>query len=273
MSQDQQLINAVIRGDASTVQSLLEQGVDANSTGGVTPVGESNTALMWAAGEGYLDIVQQLLEHGAEVNNQEPRRKRTGYESRFAPESQIQIAIPKASPQSGGEYIPYSIQNAANFTAIMYAAERGYAEIIHALLDRKADIQVRNRYQETLLMSVARFGLTDIVLRLIDLGADPNAVNKIGDTALYLAVDNGQFYVVKALIDRGATVNTANLGGWTPLMMASARADLEIMELLLSQNADVTPRNRWGGSALSEAKQSFRSSQAVTLLRQAGAIE
>jgi CheY-like chemotaxis protein len=42
--------------------------------------------------------------------NQEPRRKRTGYESRFAPESQIQIAIPKASPQSGGEYIPYSIQ-------------------------------------------------------------------------------------------------------------------------------------------------------------------
>jgi hypothetical protein len=42
--------------------------------------------------------------------NQEPRRKRTGYGSRFAPEYQIRIASPKASPQSGGEYIPYSIQ-------------------------------------------------------------------------------------------------------------------------------------------------------------------
>jgi hypothetical protein len=42
--------------------------------------------------------------------NQEPRRKRTGYGSRFAPEPQIQIASPEVSPQSGGEYIPYSIQ-------------------------------------------------------------------------------------------------------------------------------------------------------------------
>ena len=42
--------------------------------------------------------------------NQEPRRKRTGYESRFAPECQIRTASPKASPQSGREYIPYLIQ-------------------------------------------------------------------------------------------------------------------------------------------------------------------
>ena len=42
--------------------------------------------------------------------NQEPRRKRTGYRSRFAPEPQIRIASPRASPQSSGEYVPYSIQ-------------------------------------------------------------------------------------------------------------------------------------------------------------------
>ena len=46
---------------------------------------------------------QQLVE------NQEPRRKRTGYRSRFAPEPQIRIASPRASPQSSGEYVPYSI--------------------------------------------------------------------------------------------------------------------------------------------------------------------
>ena len=42
--------------------------------------------------------------------NQEPRRKRTGYRSRFAPEPQIRIASPRASPQSSGEYVPYSIK-------------------------------------------------------------------------------------------------------------------------------------------------------------------
>ena len=44
------------------------------------------------------------------ISNQEPRRKRTGYRSRFAPEPQIRIASPRASPQSSGEYVPYSIQ-------------------------------------------------------------------------------------------------------------------------------------------------------------------
>ena len=47
------------------------------------------------------------------TSNQEPRRKRTGYRSRFAPEPQIRIASPRASPQSSGEYVPYSIQTAA----------------------------------------------------------------------------------------------------------------------------------------------------------------
>ena len=46
----------------------------------------------------------------SQVVNQEPRRKRTGYRSRFAPEPQIRIASPRASPQSSGEYVPYSIQ-------------------------------------------------------------------------------------------------------------------------------------------------------------------
>ena len=48
---------------------------------------------------------------GRRDGNQEPRRKRTGYRSRFAPEPQIRIASPRASPQSSGEYVPYSIQS------------------------------------------------------------------------------------------------------------------------------------------------------------------
>jgi hypothetical protein len=55
--------------------------------------------------------IEQLLGILHSIN-QEPRRKRTGYGSRFAPKSQIWIASPGTSPQSGGEYVPYSIQQA-----------------------------------------------------------------------------------------------------------------------------------------------------------------
>jgi uncharacterized protein len=235
-SLNEQLIRAIIRGETATVESLLAQGADANTTGGVTPVGESNTALMWAATEGYLDIVNLLLKHKAEVG----------------------------------------IKNAANYTALMYAAESNYRNVVSVLLnqgDPSLSIHDRNHYGENVLMTMARHGETDLVQRLVSLGAEVNAANNIGDTALYLAVDSEHVYTVKALIDLGAQTNTENLGGWTPLMMASARGDLETMAVLLENGADFRPQNRWGATALSEARKSFRSSQAMELLMRAGATE
>lgn len=193
----------------------------------------SCTGLMWAAAEGHLSIVQLLLAVGARVN----------------------------------------ARNEVGYTAILYAAEADQRDIVLALLDKEAhtDISICNRYQETILLLMARQGHGDIVERLVHQGDDLHHTNKIGDTALYLAVGNGHGPTVASLIRLGARVNTANIGGWTPLMMASARGDIDIIELLLAQGADVSPQNNWGGTALSEAKQSFRSSQAVALLRQAGA--
>lgn len=196
-------------------------------------VWRSCTGLMWAAAEGHLPVVELLLTAGANVNT----------------------------------------RNEVNYTAILYAAETDQREILLTLLNHGAltDSSVCNRYQETILMLVARQGHTDITERLVRQGDDIHHVNKIGDTALYLAVSNGHAPTVASLIRLGAKVNTANVGGWTPLMMASARGDVDIIEMLLAQGADVTPQNRWGGTALSEAKQSFRSSQAVAMLREAGA--
>jgi uncharacterized protein len=235
-SLDAQLIRAIIRGETATVESLLEQGADASTSGGGrTPVGESNTALMWAATEGYLDIVNLLLKHKADVN----------------------------------------VKNAANYTALMYAVESNYRNVVSVLLDQvdRSSVHDRNHYGETVLMTMARNGETDLVQQLVSLGAEVNATNKIGDTALYLAVDSGHTYTAKALIALGGVVNTENLGGWTPLMMASARGDLETMAILLENSADFRPKNRWGATALSEARKSFRSSQAAELLMRAGAVE
>ncbi len=199
----------------------------------VEGIWRSCTGLMWAAAEGHLPIVELLLSVGANVN----------------------------------------ARNEVDYTAVLYAAESDHRDIVLKLLEHEAstDASVCNRYQETILMLMARQGHADIVERLVERGDDLHHTNKIGDTALYLAVNNGHAPTVASLINLGANVNTANIGGWTPLMMASARGDIDIIEMLLAQGADVTPENRWGGTALSEAKQSFRSNQAVAILRQAGA--
>jgi len=236
-SPEEELIRAVIRADAIAVQDLLDLGVDASTTGGVTALGASNTALMWAASEGYLNIFKLLLDRGADVN----------------------------------------AKNSAGYTALMFAAESDRRDIVSALLDDVSldlgSLGDRNSYQETVLMAMARQGQTDIVQRLVKMGAELNAVNKLGDTALYLAADRGHLYTVKALCELGAEVNTANRGGWTPLMMASALGNLEIMKILLQYKADYSPKNNWNGSALSEARKSLRANQAVEILIRAGATE
>jgi uncharacterized protein len=100
LSLNEDLIRAIVKGDTAAVESLLAQGADANTTGGVTTLGASNTALMWAATEGYLDIVELLLAHNADVN----------------------------------------AKNLANYTALMFAAESDRRNIVSILLDRGADI-------------------------------------------------------------------------------------------------------------------------------------
>ena len=120
---NEQLIRTVIKGDRAGVEVLLAQGAEVNITGGVTALGASNTALMWAAGEGYLAIATLLLDRGADVN----------------------------------------AKNAANYTALMFAAESDYRDVVSVLLDRGATIHDRNQYHETVLMSMSRRGQTDIV--------------------------------------------------------------------------------------------------------------
>ena len=62
-------VDAARRGDTSAVQTLLTLGADANSTD------ESGyTALMYASAEGYIGIVQALLNKGANVNVTETDR-------------------------------------------------------------------------------------------------------------------------------------------------------------------------------------------------------
>jgi len=57
------LMRAVAIGNVEIVQSLLEEGADVNERGP-----RESTALMYAAGGGHTEIVKMLVESGADVD-------------------------------------------------------------------------------------------------------------------------------------------------------------------------------------------------------------
>jgi ankyrin repeat protein len=99
-------VDAARRGDTSAVQTLLTLGADANSTD------ESGyTALMYASADGYIEIVQALLNKGANVNVTETDR---GY----------------AEGTANGIVIHQGDTN----TALSLASANGHHEIVEMLL-------------------------------------------------------------------------------------------------------------------------------------------
>ena len=66
-------------------------------------------------------------------------------------------------------------------------------------------------------------GINDIktVKALLDKGADVNVKDNSGSTPLIYAARNGRTEVLKALIDKGAEVNAKDINGNTPLIWAA----------------------------------------------------
>ena len=105
--------------------------------------------------------------------------------------------------------------------------------IIHRLLDRSADVNMKTGDGRTALMGVAA-GTTwpdqiidhpDAVLALLAKGADVNAQDVVGRTALMLATKSGSTPVVRALLNAGARINQRDVNGNTALKLA--QKDLE----------------------------------------------
>jgi hypothetical protein len=114
---DEQLIQAAERGDLDLVNSLLDMGADVNGRvrGGTMP-------LMIAAFRGRLNMVKLLLDKGAEVNAKE----------------------------KGG------------WTALMGAISKGHLDVVRLLVDRGADIDARPLKNMTALTMAHKKGHKEI---------------------------------------------------------------------------------------------------------------
>lgn len=159
---------------------------------------EQRPPLSLASGQGHLEVVCFLLDHGAEID---------------------------LRGHNGG-------------TALMWACANGHVDVATTLLDRGADPAVRDHVGLTALMEASRAGdgenLRTISRALVAhsrVRVDDRDI--VGRTALYWACFYGNVEAARVLLLEGGADHTlADNGGQTPLAISTERGQQNCVELL-----------------------------------------
>jgi ankyrin repeat protein len=236
---------AVNSGNLPLVKLLLEAGADPNSD-----MEDGDRAILHAAWDGNLEIVQYLVAHGADVNAW----------------SQGDTAIDRAACNGHQDIYDYLYPMLDEDTR-RYADKHGPKNLANAI-KRKA--REANKLNEK-LGDAALYGKTNQVQRFLTAGADPNAITESGKTPLMYAAMYGHKGAIEALLNAGADPNVAGdedgEEGQTALMciassfFASNRA--EVIRLLVDRGADPDQQDDQGQTALMIAGENADSVKAL----------
>jgi ankyrin repeat protein len=239
------LYQAAENGHLDLVQQLVDHGVDVNARWA------GSVALSGAAYSGRTDVVKYLLRRGADVNAVDTNTGGQGetpllYATRSSAENSLGIVT--LLLKAGASVVA---QDERGTTGLMNALD--HPDIVSLLLANGADVNARTKSQATALMYAAGRHHAKLIKVLVDKGADINAQDDRGSTALMYtsgAIDNvDDPATVQAVLENGADPNLHDLEGMTALMFA-ARAGLEgATRVLIRGRADPSKRNNDGQTA------------------------
>ncbi|XP_071114654.1 uncharacterized protein [Haliotis cracherodii] len=124
-------------------------------------------------------------------------------------------------------------------------------EVIQALVEKGADVGIKNKKGETLLHCAALQQCVECVKLFLPV-SDVNAQDSDGDTALHCSLlsDTPHSHeVIQALVEKGADVGIKNKKGEIPLHCAARQQCVECVKLLLPVS-DVNAQDSDGNTAL-----------------------
>jgi uncharacterized protein len=134
-----------------------------------------------------------------------------------------------------------NVAQADGTTALHWAVRWDDLETVRLLIRSGADARVANHDGATPMFLAAQNGSARMIEELVRAGVDANApVLSHGETALMLAARSGNVDAVKMLLDHGAQINAKDtLRGTTALMWAAEQGHVAVVELLAARGADV----------------------------------
>jgi ankyrin repeat protein len=233
---------AIRKRDLTTVRSLLDAAPHLLSAGDA----RSNQPIHWAVMTRQIDMIDDLLARGADIN----ARRQDGARP-------IQLAngdyhfrgwrdVPKDWPTSPEAVLDH-LRSRGAYVDICTAAHLGDLKRVRELLD--LDPSLANRASEyvtyylgsgTPLKNAAAAGHLEIVQLLLDRGADPNLPEEgiaPHGHALYSAAANGHYEIARVLLARGAHPNPQVESSADALSRAISNSDQRMIELLASYGA------------------------------------
>ncbi|XP_035024599.1 kinase D-interacting substrate of 220 kDa B isoform X2 [Hippoglossus stenolepis] len=226
------------QGNLEIVQELIRRGANVN----LDDV-DCWTALISAAKEGHIEVVRELLENNANLEHRDMGGWTALMWAAYKGSTEVaQMLLGKgANPNITGQYSVYPI---------IWAAGRGHAEIVHLLLQHGAKVNCSDKYGTTPLIWAARKGHYESVMHLLANGADVDQEGANSMTALIVAVKGGYTEVVKELLKRNPNVNMTDKDGNTALAIAAKEGHTEIVQDLLDAGTYVNIPDRSGETML-----------------------
>ncbi|MDH3997358.1 MAG: ankyrin repeat domain-containing protein [Desulfuromonadales bacterium] len=156
-------------------------------------------------------------------------------------------------------------------SALIFAAERGFVDIVKLLLSKGAEYNYQNNHDFSALQAASRNGHLEVVKLLVQVGADVDLMDESGRSALWFAADSDSLELLQYLVEQGADVNIRSSRNWTPLFSAVKNDSLEMTQYLIDQDAKVNIRSQQGVHSPLLMAANSGNVEMVTMLLEAGA--
>lgn len=220
-----QLMSALIMRGLSTserksrIAEALEMGADINTTIKTTSNEYGSTPLMWAAQQGNTDLVEHLIQKGADVTIQNDQGRTALYYANQYAEQTLKAARPSSRAY-------YERKTREHTDKIQHALN---IQLLNVVSSSNLRGQERINEVERLLSAGAN-------INTIDSTTGNNAINQKRSTPLMWAAQQGDTALAHFLLERGADVTIQNSEGKTAAHYATQAPGLakESMEDLVA---------------------------------------
>jgi ankyrin repeat protein len=233
---------AIRQRDLATVKRLLDAAPDLLAAGD----GRGNQPIHWATMTRQLDVMDELLTRGADIN----ARRQDGARPIQLTSGDYHFRgwrdVPQDWPTTPSQVLAHLRARGA-YVDVCTAASVGDLDRVTELLDQ--DPSLANRVSDYVtyylgsgapLRNAAARGHLQVVKLLLDRGAHPNLPEEgiaPHGHALYAAVANGHFEIARLLLEHGANPSAAVESSADCLSRAIQNADQPMIDLLASYGA------------------------------------
>ena len=277
---DRRLRDAAWANQVEVARGLVGRGADVDAKDDT-----EQSAYLIATSEGYLDLLDLTLAHGARVNSKDSWNgtgliraaerghalvvgrlleagidrdhvNRIGYQAIheavwLGEDSSAYVDTIRALVAGGVQLDRPSVRE--GLTPLEMARQRGYPTLESALTAALAPSRLPD--PDAALLRAATSGDADLVARALRAGADLEARDSLRRTALLLAVTHDRVDAARVLVAMGADPDALDHQHDTPWLVTGVTGSVAMLEALLPAKPDLGILNRFGGTSLIPASE------------------